>query len=223
MTIQNTAGPESGQAVALRSQSNFCVFYRCKIVGYQDTLLANQGSQFFRECDIYGTVDFIFGHAKVIFQNCNIYGQRPLKGQSITITAQNRDPATGDSGTVIHNCTISATPDRRASGFPVKMYLGRPWSNYSTTIVMQSTLDKLIDPMGWLDWDGRSLLGTISYAEYNNRGPGANMSDRVHWKGYKVMRSYEEATEFTVRKFINGDTWIPLTGVPYEPDLIKNM
>lgn len=76
--------------------------------------------------------------------------------------------------------------------------------------------------MGWSDWDGRSLLGIICYAEYNNRGPCANISDGLNWKGYKVMPSYKEATEFTVWKFIYGDTWIPLTGVPYEPDLIKD-
>ncbi|KAG6467446.1 hypothetical protein ZIOFF_074702 [Zingiber officinale] len=80
MTFQNTAGPEKEQAVALLSQSNQSVFYRCSFKGYQDTLCVQSQTQFYRNCDVYGTIDFIFGNAAVVFQNCNLCVRRPMNG-----------------------------------------------------------------------------------------------------------------------------------------------
>ncbi|KAI9160823.1 hypothetical protein LWI28_011823 [Acer negundo] len=91
ITFSNTAGPLKGQAVALRSASDFSVFYRCAFQGYQDTLFVHSQRQFYRECYIYGTIDSIFGNAAVVFQNCIILVRRPLKGQANVITAQGRN------------------------------------------------------------------------------------------------------------------------------------
>ncbi|MQL83285.1 hypothetical protein Taro_015771 [Colocasia esculenta] len=91
MTFENTAGPHKGQAVALRSGSDLSVFYRCSFKGYQDTLYAHSGHQFYRECDIYGTIDFIFGDATAVFQNCNIFVRQPMVGQGTVVTAQGRE------------------------------------------------------------------------------------------------------------------------------------
>jgi len=87
ITVQNTAGAANHQAVALRSGSDLSVFYRCSFEGYQDTLYVHSERQFYRECDIYGTVDFIFGNAAVVIQNCNIYPRYP-PNKTNTITAQ---------------------------------------------------------------------------------------------------------------------------------------
>ncbi|CAI0393964.1 unnamed protein product, partial [Linum tenue] len=94
ITFRNTAGPQNHQAVALRSDSDRSVFYQCSIEGYQDTLYVHSQRQFYRECYIYGTVDFIFGNAAAVLQNCMIYARRPMKSQKITITAQGRTTRT---------------------------------------------------------------------------------------------------------------------------------
>ncbi|KAL8533467.1 hypothetical protein ACS0TY_009745 [Phlomoides rotata] len=76
ITFENTAGPYKHQAMVLRSGSDFSVFYKCGFKGYQDTLYVHSQCQFYCDCDIYGTVDFIFGDATTVFQNCNIYVRR---------------------------------------------------------------------------------------------------------------------------------------------------
>ncbi|VVA16275.1 PREDICTED: probable pectinesterase/pectinesterase [Prunus dulcis] len=219
ITVRNTAGPSKGQAVALRSGADLSVFYSCSFEGYQDTLYTHSLRQFYRECDIYGTVDFIFGNAAVVFQNCNLYPRQPNKGQSNAITAQGRTDPNQNTGTSIHNCTIKPTPDLASSNFTVKTYLGRPWKEYSRTVYMQTFMGSLIDPAGWLAWSGDFALSTLYYAEYNNTGPGSNTTNRVTWPGYHVINS-TVAANFTVTNFLMGDNWLPATGVPYTGGLI---
>uniref|UniRef100_A0A804U9B4 Pectinesterase n=1 Tax=Zea mays TaxID=4577 RepID=A0A804U9B4_MAIZE len=78
LTIRNEAGPKGRQAVALRSNSNRTVVFGCAIEGFEDSLYAENGVQVYLETDIYGTVDFIFGNAKAVFQRCRIRVRRPI-------------------------------------------------------------------------------------------------------------------------------------------------
>ncbi|OIT39075.1 PREDICTED: probable pectinesterase/pectinesterase inhibitor 41 [Nicotiana attenuata] len=219
ITFQNTAGAIKHQAVAVRNGADLSTFYSCSFEGYQDTLYTHSMRQFYRECDIYGTVDFIFGNAAVVFQNCNIYPRLPLQGQFNPITAQGRTDINQNTGTSIHNCTIKAAPDLASSNGTTQTYLGRPWKEYSRTVYMQSFMDSLINPAGWAAWSGDFALSTLYYAEYNNTGPGSNTSSRVTWPGYHVINS-TDAISFTVSNFIAGNFWLPATGVPYTGDLL---
>ncbi|XP_042499437.1 pectinesterase-like [Macadamia integrifolia] len=218
MTFQNTAGPQKYQAVAFRSSSDLSVFYHVSFKGYQDTLYVYSQRQFYRNCDIYGTVDFIFGDAVVVFQRCNIYPRKPLSGQENTVTAQGRSDPNENTGISIHDCQITAASDLKAVQSSVKTYLGRPWKEYSRTVVMKTYLDSLIDPAGWLEWSGDFALSTLYYGEYENTGSGSNTSERVNWKGYHIM-STSEAQNFTVANFLGGGTWISSAGVPYTSGL----
>ncbi|KAL7096180.1 hypothetical protein ACP275_10G067100 [Erythranthe tilingii] len=215
MTFENTAGPEMHQAVAFRSDSDQSVVYRCAIRGYQDALYSHCHRQFYKECKISGTVDFIFGHGTAVFQDCQITARKALPGQKNTITAQNRDDLLEPSGFSFQFCRISAEP---GAGGSTPTYLGRPWKIYSTTVVMQSYISGDIRPEGWLEWNGDLYLDTLFYGEYGNYGPGANLSGRVKWPGYHVLNE-SQASRFTVTRFINGDGWLPSTGVNYTSGL----
>lgn len=215
ITFENYAGASKHQAVALRVGADHAVVYRCSIVGYQDTLYTHSQRQFYRDCDIYGTVDFIFGNAAVVFQNCNIHARKPMQQQKNTITAQNRKDPNQITGISIHSCRIQAEADLEASKGQYSTYLGRPWKMYSRTVYMLSYLGDHIHPQGWLEWNGDFALDTLYYGEYMNYGPGAGLGQRVKWPGYRVITSADEASRFTVAKFIYGSSWLPSTGVAF--------
>ncbi|KAI4379598.1 hypothetical protein MLD38_005876 [Melastoma candidum] len=213
MGFRNTAGPEKGQAVALRATSDRAVFLNCRFEGYQDTLYAHAHRQFYRGCVIAGTIDFIFGDATAIFQNCLIVVRRPRDGQGNAVTAQGKTGRHETTGFVLQNCHI--IPDKKL--VPVKnvinSYLGRPWKEFSTTIVMESNIEDFIHPDGWMAWFGTYALDTLYYAEYNNKGPGAKLDKRVDWKGYKKGFNRQHAIQFTVGPFLeSNETWVKETG-----------
>lgn len=94
-------------------------------------------------------------------------------------------------------------------------YLGRPWKEYSRTVVMESYMSDIIDPAGWYPWAGEFALSTLFYAEYQNTGPGADTSQRVTWPGFRVITSATQAEPFTPQTFISGSYWLSSTGFPY--------
>ncbi|XP_042400632.1 pectinesterase-like [Zingiber officinale] len=216
ITFENTAGPAKYQAVAVRNSADLSIFYRCSFVGYQDTLYVHTLRQFYRDCDVYGTVDFIFGNAAAVFQNCNLYARRPLPGQSNVVTAQGRTMPEQATGISIHNCTVRATPE--ISRGAAKTFLGRPWKAYSRTVVMQSFIDAAVDPAGWLEWTGGFALDTLYYGEFRNYGPGATTGGRVKWPGFSLM-SAMDACNFTLYNFTTTDTWLSSTSIPYNSGL----
>nr|DAD27844.1 TPA_asm: hypothetical protein HUJ06_029312 [Nelumbo nucifera] len=219
ITVRNTAGAIKHQAVAVRNGADLSTFYSCSFEGYQDTLYAHSLRQFYRECDIYGTVDFIFGNAAAVFQNCNIYARLPMQGQFNALTAQGRTDPNQNTGISIQNCNIMATPDLVSSNGTTSSYLGRPWKEYSRTVYLQSFIDSFIDPAGWIAWSGDFALSTLYYAEYNNTGAGSVTTNRVSWQGYHAINA-TDAANFTVSNFVLGDDWLPATGVPYSGGLL---
>lgn len=214
ITIRNTAGAVKHQAVALRNGADLSAFYSCSFEGYQDTLYTHSLRQFYRECDIYGTVDFIFGNAAVVFQNCNLYPRLPMANQFNAITAQGRTDPGQNTGTSIQNCNIRAAEDLGTT----KTYLGRPWKEYSRTVYIKTFMDSLIDGSGWREWSGDFALNTSYYAEFDNTGPGSDTSRRVTWPGFHVINA-TDAVNFTTSSFILGDEFLPQTGVPYNGGL----
>lgn len=211
MKFVNTAGPEKNQAVAFHSMSTFSVMYRCTFEGFQDTLYAHAGEQFYRECDIVGTVDFIFGYAAAIFQRCNILSRKPLRNQINTITAQAASDQFAKSGFVIVNSTIGPY-----LGEHFTTYLGRPWKPFATVLVMKTYLGDIVEPRGWIAWNKEAPPTTLRYGEFKNSGPGSGLGSRVNWTGYEPSMTEAEAQKYSVDIFINQDGWLNQTCIPYD-------
>ncbi|WOH15884.1 hypothetical protein DCAR_0935431 [Daucus carota subsp. sativus] len=211
-TPSNTAAPTEGPAVALRIAADKAVVINCKMDGYQDTLFAQVYRQYYRDCQISGTIDFVFGGSVSIFQNCHIMARKPALGQADLVLAQNREFANDISGIVLDGCTIKAEP-ALTSDKGVLSYLGRPWKEYSRMIVMNSDIDGFINPSGWDIWLPNKPNTQHSYiGEYNNKGPGADVSQRVKWPSYKKLSPTEAAT-YCPSTFLKADSWLPPTGV----------
>ena len=212
--IENKAGEEKHQAVALRVNADFVALYKCSIIGYENTLYVHSFRQFYRECEIRGTIDFIFGNAAVVFQSCDIFSRMPVSGQFTVITAQSRNSPDEPTGISFQNCNILAEEDLSSS---VKSYLGRPWRMYSRTVYLLSYIDNFIDPAGWTQWsnDDNQGLDTLYYGEYANEGPGSSIDDRVTWSGYHIM-DFLDTLNFTVFQFISGVEWLENSPIPCE-------
>ncbi|CAJ1937851.1 unnamed protein product [Sphenostylis stenocarpa] len=214
LTIENTAGPDAHQAVAFRSDSDLSVIENCEFLGNQDTLYAHSLRQFYKSCRIEGNVDFIFGNAASVFQDCLILVRprqlNPEKGENNAITAHGRTDPSQPTGFVFQNCVINGTEDYMAlyhSNPKVhKNYLGRPWKEYSRTVFINSELEVLLTPQGWMPWSGDVGLKTLYYGEFGNQGPGSGLSQRVPWSS-KIPE--EHVISYTVQNFIQGNDWIP--------------
>lgn len=227
ISFVNSAGAEKHQAVALRNQGDMSAFFDCAIVGYQDTLYAQTNRQFYKNCDISGTIDFIFGVSPTLIQSSRIVLRKPMESQFNTVTADGTSMKNMNTGIVIQNCDIVPEPALYPVRFEMKSYLGRPWKAYSKTIVMESRIGDVIQPEGWTPWMGNLYLDTLYYAEYNNEGPGASLNGRVKWAGYKGAISRVEAEQFTAAQFLkagpssNTAVWLKALHVPYDITFTK--
>lgn len=216
LTIENTAGPDAHQAVAFRSDSDVSVIENCEFLGNQDTLYAHSLRQFYKSCRIQGNVDFIFGNSAAFFQGCLILVAprqvKPEKGENNAVTAHGRIDPAQSTGFVFFNCIVNGTEEYMAlyhrNPKVHKNFLGRPWKEYSRTVFILCTLEALINPSGWLPWDGDFALKTLYYGEFRNHGTGANTSVRVNWSN-QIAENHVNV--YSVQNFIQGDQWIPTT------------
>jgi pectinesterase len=190
LTIRNTAGPV-GQAVALHVEGERLVFRNCRFLGDQDTIFASgEGSQqYYVDCYIEGTTDFIFGPATALFENCQIHSK---KNSYITAAST---PEWVIWGYVFKSCTFTAAADVK------EVYLGRPWRDYAKTVFINCILGPHIRPEGWHNWSRPEAEQTVFYAEYNNTGPGAGTDKRVPWSH---QLTEQQAAKFTADNIFSG-------------------
>lgn len=195
ITFENTYGTGT-QAVAISIHSDRAAFSKCRFVGWQDTLYAASGRQFFRDCLIEGHVDFIFGNAAAVFENCEIHSRGPGY-----ITAQSRLTPDSNTGFVFFHCRL--TGQKADEG----VYLGRPWRAYSRVVFLNCYLGEQIRPEGWSDWNNTGRSKTAWYGEYGSEGPGAKQGERVPWAH---QLSEAEVKELQPDVFLRGtDGWQP--------------
>ncbi|KAM3323635.1 pectinesterase 4 [Capsicum chacoense] len=217
ITFRNTAGPEGHQAVALRIAGDRGAVFDCRIEGYQDTLYYQTGTQFYSNCVISGTLDFIFGMGTAVIQNSEIIVRKPLDGQKNTITADGKEQDVGINGVVLQNCKIVAEQALFADRFKIETYFMRPWKQFSTNIFMETEIGDFIKPEGFLKWPEKEFEKTCFVYEYANRGPGANTNQRSKiFKNYKVL-SPQEATKYSVGTFLGNAAgeWLRGANAPF--------
>lgn len=198
ITFENTAG-EVGQAVACFVSGDRTTFKRCRFLGNQDTLYTygRYSRQYYEDCYIEGTVDFIFGWSTAVFNRCIVHSKR---NGYVTAPATDRGKA---YGYVFFDCNLTADDDVD------KVYLSRPWRPYAQAVFIHCNLGKHILAEGWNNWNKKDAEKTVFYAEYENVGEGANPKARAPFS-----RQLENIKDYTVEKILSGDDgWNPTTEI----------
>ena len=191
LTIENSSG-EVGQAVALNVNANRVVITNCSLLGNQDTLYTSgEGTKnYFKDCYIEGTTDFIFGDATVLFENCIINSK---KNSYITAAST---PENTSFGYVFKNCKLTAS-----EGVD-EVYLGRPWRIHAKTVFLNCEMGKHIKLEGWHNWSKPEAEKTAFYAEYKSTGEGFVPKNRVTWS-HQLRKS--EAKKYTLENCLGLD------------------
>lgn len=196
ITFENSFGTGS-QAVAVLVEADRAVFKNCRFLGWQDTLYAKNGRQFYENSYIEGHVDYIFGQAAAVFENCHIHS----KGDGY-IAAPMRFAADEPSGFVFISSTL--TSENTSKG----IYLGRPWRDYGRTVFINTKMDATIRPEGWHHWEPHREK-TAYFAEYGSTGKGSSSETRVAW-ARKLADA--DVKQFSIEYFLGGlDAWDPKT------------
>lgn len=194
LTIINSSG-QVGQAIALNVNANRVMFTNCSFLGFQDTLYTSgEGNKnYFKDCYIEGTTDFIFGDATALFENCEVHN----KSDSFATAASTAKDI--DYGFVFKNCNLTA--DEYVS----KAYLGRPWRPFAKTVFINCEIGKHILPEGWNNWSNQKAEKTSFYAEYNCTGEGSSIKKRVSWS-HQLTKS--QAKKYTIENILDSDTTV---------------
>lgn len=195
ITFANTAG-RVGQAVACFIEGDRVYFKHCRFIGNQDTLYTygKESRQYYEDCYVEGTVDFIFGWSTAVFRNCEIHS---VGNGYVTAPATDKGKK---YGYVFWNCRLTAAPETKS------VYLSRPWRPYAQVVYIQCQLGKHILPAGWDNWRNPANEKTVFFAEYKNTGDGADTKQRVSYG--KQLKSI---TGYSPEDVLKGnDGWNPI-------------
>ena len=196
LTFENTAG-RVGQAVACFVAGDRVIFRNCRFLGNQDTLynFGKHCRQYFEDCYIEGTVDFIFGSSTAVFNRCIVHS---LSKGYLTAPSTPQDEA---YGYVFIDCRLTA-----ADGVE-KVYLARPWRPYAKSVFIHCEMGGHILPVGWHNWNKKDAEKTIFFAEYENTGAGAaTKKERA-----KFGRQLKNLKGYSIEEILAGeDGWNPL-------------
>lgn len=142
------------RAAAICVEGAKAEFYNCKFQSSQDTLYTGSSAAYFKQCDIYGMTDYIFGGNSVLFEDCNLIwegystedGSKGPYGGYITAV---KTSSNTDNGYVFKNCTVEKNSDPVMKSAPGAW--GRNWggANCAVYFINTTIADGAEKPVGW--------------------------------------------------------------------------
>jgi pectinesterase len=208
-------GISGTQAVAIKVQGDRSAFLRCRFLGHQDTLYADSmalgtfARQYYRDCYVEGDVDFVFGRATAVYENCHF---RTLTRNDLTGAPYGFVFAPSTSGANPRGYLV--TGGRISSEAPDAYYkLARPWVPSSDTTarpmltVRGTRMSAGIDAVApYTNMSSGFPWQDQRFAEYRNTGPGAVVSVPEN----RPQLTEAEAASATRAEYL-GD-WTPWKG-----------
>lgn len=209
LTFHNTSG-DRGQGLAVRVDADRVIFKSCRFLGWQDTLMANKGRQYFKDCYLEGRVDFIYGDATAVFDRCELHSKN---GGYVTAAST---PPERPFGFVFLHCKLtgdevpwtdsSSTASPKIWKLP-NAQLGRPWRAHASVAFIECEMGAHIIPTGWNSWGKPENETTARFIEYNSTGPGAQPEKRAPW--IKQLNAAEAARITPEFVLAGSDGWSP--------------
>lgn len=178
--------------------------YGCSFIGFQDTLLANKGTQVFSNCYIEGSIDFIWGFSTAYFHQCMIVTNTP----GSCVTAQSRATADTPGGYVFNSCMVTYS-STYGTTYGLS-YLGRPYSPFAIVVYMNSYIDKHIKAAGWSVWStGNPQTSGVTFGEYNNSGPGSWQASTQR-AAFATNLTGDQAGKYGLGAWIGDTSWLDM-------------
>ncbi len=154
---------EGKQAVAMLTRADQLIFNNVRLTGWQDTLQADGGGrQYFKNCYIEGNVDWIFGSAQAVFDDCDI-----VANAAGYVTAASTE-STKTTGYVFINSRLLKKSDSVEEN---SVALGRPWRSNACVTYVKCFMDSHIKTKGYDNMSGNTHSAARFY-EYQSYGPG---------------------------------------------------
>lgn len=194
LAVENDAltPEEKGQEVALTVYADDFIAENCRFVSTQDTIFcgplppdliirydgflkdelrtSGYSRQIYRNCFIAGTVDFIFGCADALFENCEIKSLYEVRGHGYA--AAPAHALEQEIGFVFNKCRFTRD-ERTADG---SVFLARPWRDHGKASFIGCAYDRHIAETGFDKWNDTERDKTARFSEF-----GADRSGRVPW------------------------------------------
>ena len=176
LTFENTYnylgdGTKSNESAdALSSDADNASYINVRILGYQDTLCANKGTQYYYKCYIAGNVDFIYGgEPRALFNDCKLVFRYNANKNSGYVCAP-RTSADAAYGLTFYKCQVLSEDGCSGS----KYYLARPWGADAYITWIDCYMGKILRANAanpYADMSGNSAKAARFY-EYGSYGPG---------------------------------------------------
>ena len=176
LTFENTYnylgdGSKSNESAdALSSDADNASYINVRILGYQDTLCANKGTQYYYKCYIAGNVDFIYGNEpRALFNDCKLVFRYNANKNSGYVCAP-KTSADAAYGLTFYKCQVLS--EDGCSGN--KYYLARPWGADAYITWIDCYMGKILRANAanpYADMSGNSAKAARFY-EYGSYGPG---------------------------------------------------
>ncbi len=194
ITFKNNTPLGGSQAVALLVTGTENQFRNCRFLSYQDTLYVKGGTQYFKDCYIEGSVDYIFGGATAVFDECTVHSA----AGGVAITAPSTDQAV-PFGLVFLGGELTAASSVKDGS----QALGRNWHAYGATAFIGTVLGKHVSTVGWVPM-GENTLATARFEEYQTTGAGSHPTQRA---AQSKQLTSNEAAAYTVDNILGS--WTP--------------
>ncbi len=185
LIVKNIAGDSEikGQEVALAVYGSNNLFNRVYLESMQDTLFVGplpddlstryidfldederyyEGNSinYFNNSEIKGSIDFIFGAGKAIFNKCNLVTVKDKRRESYVVAPSHS--LKDDFGYFFNECHFKHDKNVDENS----TFLARPWRDYGKAVFNNCIYSKHINPLLFHDWSDVNRIRTCRFLSF---------------------------------------------------------